>query len=390
MVDWDRVEELRSKGRDWDEIADDPKVGFHPDKSVQEPGRALRGLYHRQRSRQRRQGETTSTPSASKQDREKAERKWTLPRVGYLLVPIFAIWFVIAYLVPSPVGLVLPAIPYLALGLVIAAFLLLFGLFRSTGARWSKVYRTTLVSGIVFGLVISGVIGLGGYLFFHCPVLPSSGTSEPGGWTKVSVSAWQDGGRPVVFFYGATWCPYCSASSWAIWKALVDFGQVSPSPPPFDYSSASDINRLTPEVVLAGLSLSSTSVSLQVVEDTSGVGGTFPGTSNCVQQAYFSAYGGGAIPFTAVNGQFVHGGASLVSPSSLANWAGGANGGASSVWNQVSSENGSAWSAVQDQTWWIMAFLTKSSGETVTQLTAQYHWSSATQSGVQTRLSQLS
>ena len=52
MVDWDRVEELRSKGKDWDEIADDPKVGFHPDSSVHEAGRALRGLYHRQRLRQ--------------------------------------------------------------------------------------------------------------------------------------------------------------------------------------------------------------------------------------------------------------------------------------------------------------------------------------------------
>jgi hypothetical protein len=51
MVDWDRVEQLRSKGWDWDQIAEDEKVGFHPDASVHDPGRALRGLYHRQRSR---------------------------------------------------------------------------------------------------------------------------------------------------------------------------------------------------------------------------------------------------------------------------------------------------------------------------------------------------
>src|SRR5208282_1828723 len=119
MVDWDRVEELRSKGYDWDRIADDPKVGFHPDRSVEQPGRALRGLYHRQRSRERRRGETPAAAvGPSKQDREKAERKWTLARIGYLLVPIFGIWFALAYLVPSPVGLVLPAIPYLALVLV--------------------------------------------------------------------------------------------------------------------------------------------------------------------------------------------------------------------------------------------------------------------------------
>ena len=68
----------------------------------------------------------------------------------------------------------------LALVLVVVAFLLLFGLLRSSGARWSKVYRTTLVTGVVLGLVISGVIALGGILFLHCPVLPSesSGTTN--------------------------------------------------------------------------------------------------------------------------------------------------------------------------------------------------------------------
>jgi hypothetical protein len=41
MVDWDRVEQLRSKGWDWERIAADPKVGFHPEASVHdEIGRA--------------------------------------------------------------------------------------------------------------------------------------------------------------------------------------------------------------------------------------------------------------------------------------------------------------------------------------------------------------
>ena len=389
MVDWDRVEELRSKDWDWDQIADDPKVGFHPDKSVQEPGRALRGLYHRQRSRQRRRNEEPSAAAPSKQDVEKAERKWTLPRIGYLLVPVFAIWFTIAYLVPSPVGLVLPAIPYLALALVVAAFLLLFGLFRSEKARWSKPYRTALVTGVVLGLVISGVIALGGILFFGCPILPSSGTSHPDGWMTVSASAWQDGGRPVIFFYGATWCPYCSASSWAIWKALLEFGQATGAST--SYSASGDVYPSTPEVVLAGISFSSSTISFQVAEDTSGNDGTFPATANCVQQAYFTAYAPmGTIPFVAINGQYIHGGTTLIGPSNLQTWAGGQNGGASSVMNQVSTESGTAWNAVQDQAWWVMAYLTKSCGESVAALTAEYHWSAATQAGVSSRLSQVS
>lgn len=380
MVDWDRVEELRSKGWDWDRIADDPKVGFHPDKSVQEPGRALRGLYHRQRSRERRQHETPTAAAPTKQDREKTERKWTLPRVGYLLLPIFAIWFVAAYLVPSPVGLVLPAIPYLALALVVAAFILLFGLLRSSGARWSKVYRNTLVTGVVVGLVLSGMIALGGVLFFGCPVLPSSGTSEPGpGWMSVKASAWQDGGRPVLYFYGATWCPYCSASSWAVWKALTEFGTVTGAVP--GYSSSSDVNPSTPEMILAGISLSSTTLAFQVSEDTSMVDGTFPGTSNCVQQAYVTAYSGGSIPFVVINGHYVHSTVTLIDPGSLSTWA---VNGAGTVQSSVASESGQPWSVVQNQAWWIMAMIAKSTGISVSSLASEYGWSSATESAVST------
>jgi len=382
MVDWDRVEELRSKGWDWDRIADDPKVGFHPDASVQEPGRALRGLYHRQRSRRQRQGPgPESTPAVAKKEREQAERKWTLPRIGYLLVPIFGIWFALAYFVPSPVGLVIPAIPYLALVLVVAAFLLIFGLFRSSGARWSKVYRTTLITGVVIGLVVSAMLAVGGVLFFGCPVLPASGASEPGpGWMKVSAPAWQDGGKPVLYFYGATWCPYCSASSWAVWKALTEFGSVSGEAT--SYSSSTDVYASTPEMVLAGISLSSSTIALQVSEDTSGVEGNFPGTANCQQQAYVTAYSGGSIPFVVINGQYVHGGSTVIDPSTLSTWAGGNNGGAPAVQTSVSGESGAPWSAVQTQAWWIMAFLAKASGESVSQLASQYSWSSSTQSQV--------
>jgi hypothetical protein len=385
MVDWDRVEELRSKGWDWDRIADDSKVGFHPDASVREPGRALRGLYHRQRSRERRQG-PSSTPRPKKAAEEK-ERRWTLVRVGYLLTPIFAIWFVIAYLVPSPVGLVLPALPYLALAAVVAAFLLLFGLFRSSEARWSKAYRRTLVTGIVLGLVISGVIGLGGLLFFGCPYLPpaSSGTTQPApGWFKVSVSPWHEGGLPVVYFYAATWCPYCSASSWAVWKALTGFGPVSGTST--TYSAEGSI----PEVVLANAQVSSSAVTFVVNEDTSGVSQTYPGTSNCVEQAYFSAYASG-IPFLVINGQYVHT-TSLIDPSQISSFS------TTQMQQQVGSASGTGWTIVQGQTWWMMAFIAKSAGATPGDLAQQPYysawgnsavWGSNTQSSVASDLSQI-
>lgn len=393
MVDWDRVEDLRSKGWDWDKIADDPKVGFHPDTTVQEPGRALRGLYHRQRSRQRRQGDDASTPVApTKKERETAARKWTLPRIGYLLLPIFAVWFTLAYLVPSPVGLVLPAIPYLALALVVAAFVLIFGLFRSTGARWSKVYRTTLISGIVFGLVISGVIALTGLLFLGCPYLPpaSSGTTQPGGagWISVSASPWHQGNLPVVFFYGATWCPYCSASSWAIWKALSGFGTVSGVT--YTYSAEDNI----PEADLSSAQVvsSTPAVTFVPVLDTSGVTGNFPSTTNCFEQAYVSAYSGSSIPFLVINGIYVHAQSSLISPSAVSSYT------TAQLQQYVGTATGAPWTTIQSQTWWMMAFMAKSAGATPANLAVQTYyagwgttavWGSNTQSSVASDLAQI-
>jgi thiol-disulfide isomerase/thioredoxin len=397
MVDWDRVEQLRSKGWDWDRIADDSKVGFHPEASVREPGRALRALYHRQRSRARRQGPAAPSP---KKAAEGKERRWTLARIGYLLTPVFAVWFVIAYFAPSPVGLVLPAIPYLALGLVVAAFLLLFGVWRSTGARWTKTFRTTLVAGVVIGLVVSGVIALAETLFFGCPYLPpasslssvsgsgtGSGAAQVPPWTTGSLPAWRDGGKPVVFFYGATWCPYCSAGSWAIYKALIEFGNVTGAGGALFYSDPGDVYPSTPEIVLSSIGYSSSWISFQVSEYAGDPSGhPFPGTSNCQQSAYFTAYGASSIPFLVVNGQYVHGGSQLVYPQDLAPYAAS---GAPTVLSQVQSESGSGWTAVQFQAYWVMAFLAKSTGTPVSSLARDLGWTSTTQAAVQSDVNQI-
>ncbi len=398
MVDWDRVEELRSKGWDWDKIAADPKVGFHPDSSVREAGRALRGLYHRQRSRMARRGEEREVVKPpSKEEREKAERKWTLVRICYLLVPVVALWFTFAYLIPSPVGLVLPAIPYLALLLVVVAFLLLFGLFRSSGARWNKVFRSTVIWGVILGLIFSGLIALGGALF-GCPFLPpgATGTTQPApGWSSFGVSPWQENGAPVFFFYGATWCPYCSASSWAMWKAVSGFGTVNGvTGGNFGYSAEDNI----PYVDLSTASITSSQVSLVIVEDTSGVTGTFPSTTNCFQTAYVDAYAGGAIPFVVINGQYVHGtatgGGTLINPSDVTSLGLTPQ----AIATQMENGNGSAWSLEQGQTWWMMSMIAKANGATPTNLASQPYysawgnkavWGPNTQSSVLSDLAQL-
>jgi thiol-disulfide isomerase/thioredoxin len=391
MVDWDRVEQLRSKGWDWERIAADPKVGFHPERAVHDPGRALRGLYHRQKSREGRTGKEATPTRPSKKDEEITERKWNLPRTGYLLTPLFGFWLLLAYVAPSPVGILLPAFPWLGIGLAVAAFILLFGLLRSSGRRWTPTFRTTLIGGVVLGLLVAGSAGVVGYLAFGCPYLPpaSTLTAEPGGWAKASANVWQEGGKPVVYFYGATWCPYCSASSWAIWKALISFSS-SVTNVPTGYSSADPAGPYTPEIILASAQVSPDVVAFQVSEDSSGVQGNFPGSNTCYQQAYVGAYSGGAIPFLVVGGVYIHSGASLVAPSNLASWADGANGGAGTVYSSVSGETSTPWTYVQSPAWWMMAYMAKASGVPVATLASTYAWTTATKNAVTTDLAQIS
>jgi thiol-disulfide isomerase/thioredoxin len=392
MVDWDRVDQLRSKGWDWEEIAEDPKVGFQVDSSTGDPGRALRVLYHRRKGR----GAKPVTPAREdKTTKQWGEQRWSLARIGFLLVPLVAVWFAIAFVAPSPVGLILAAIPWLALILAAVVVLLAFGLMRAT-RKWTKVYRNTLIGGLVLGLIFTGVVAIAAIALFGCPYLPpaTSLQSQPDvGWKWASVSPWQDGGKPVVYFYGATWCPYCSASSWAIWKALTEFGSVSGAA--LSYSSLTDVSPGTPEVVLANVQLSSSVATFEVSEDTSGVGGNFPGTSSCYQSAYFTAYSGGSIPFLVINGQAVHGGTTIIDPTLLTNFSfSNTANHQGNVWMQqnVSSEStqpGSPWPIIRTQAWWIMAYITKACGVPVATLSSEFHWSSATTAGVTSDLSQL-
>ena len=395
MVDWDRVEQLRDKGWDWDRIADDPKVGFHPEAAVRDPGRALRGLYHRQKSRESRTGkeDVPSSKAAKKQEEKVRERRWTLVRIGYLLFPLVGIWALLAYVAPSPVGVLLPFFPWLALGLAVVAIFLLFALWRTQEKRWSPVFRTSVVTGLVLGLAFAGALGVTS-LIVGCPYLPPASTlaGTPGpGWSQASVSAWQENGKPILYFYGASWCPYCSAGSWTLYKALSEFGTVSGAGSALGFSSTSDVYPGTPEIILGNVGYSSSTITVVVNEDLSGVEGSFPATSGCIEQAYVSAYSGSAIPFVVLNGQYIHAGSPIINPSDLSSWSYSSTGGtgASTVLSQVNSENGSAWNVISSQSWWIMAFLTKATGESVSTLAAQYKWSAATQNAVSGYLAQI-
>ncbi|HTP54493.1 MAG TPA: DUF929 family protein [Thermoplasmata archaeon] len=388
MVDWDRVDELRSAGQGWGDIAADPKVGFHPDASAGDPGRALRALYHIEKSRRARQG---PAPSGKKRPAKDLEQRWTLVRVGYLLVAAVAVWFLLAYVAPSPIGLLIPAIPYVGLILAAVAFFLLYSLWRSRDRRWSAVFRGTVVWGVVLGLVFAGMIGLVSVLAFGCPYLPPAPTvpavsNAPDWHGGSSLPAWTSDGKPVVYFYGATWCPFCSASSWAIWKALTEFS-TTVTGEQTAYSSPTDSYPGTPEMVLENLQLNGNSpIAYQVSEYTGGTDGVAPSTSTCYQLAYVTAYSGGSIPFFVIGGKYVHGGTSLINPEKWKNYT---STGASAVQSGVKGESGYPWQVVQQEVWWIMAFIAKCLGTSTSTLASEFGWSSADQTNVNAYLAEL-
>lgn len=348
MVDWETVERLRSKGWDWERIAGDPRVDFHADEAAGEPGRALKALYYQRRSKTARRA---PAPGRAGRDAGSSERApWTILRIGMILSPLFAVWFLLALLYPSPVGVYLSAIPYLAVLLGIAVVVLAFGLLR-TSERWNTTYRNGVILGAVLGLVVAGSFGLGA-IAGGCPTLSFATQSEPLGWEKASNSPWTDNGAPVFYFYGAAWCPYCSAGSWAVKYALEKVGSLSGYV--YDHSSSTDVYPNTPSVVFTSAAFQSQYAAFLVDEEPSDSGHTFPSPTGCVARAYVSAYSTG-IPFIVVNGQYFHT-TQLVDPGQLTGLS------ATQVENQIANQSGPAWNAVSPSAYMMLALIVKANG----------------------------
>jgi hypothetical protein len=350
MVNWEAVERCKAKGWGWDRIARDPAVEFSPDPPPPDPGNALRQIYYRKMSQagNQRRAKAPKAPETV----PSPEKRWPLARIGYLLFPFFGIWSLLSFFLASPVGTYFPAFPALILFSVVSGFLLSFGLLRIR-PRWTPVFRTTLVIGAVGGLIVSGGLA-GGALSQSCPLLTPFVTNEPAGWIKLPNAPWHEHGLPVLFFYGSVACPYCSASSWAVFAALGKFGNLSGTT--YAVSSSTDVFPQTPEVVLAGAMLQSSYVRLNALESTDPNQVTAPTPTECVQQAYVSAYDpGGAFPFVVVGGIYAHSG-TLVDPGALAGLS------PSTVGNQTTSESGGAWNALAPQAFFLMAFVLKVDG----------------------------
>ncbi|HEV2449826.1 MAG TPA: DUF929 family protein [Thermoplasmata archaeon] len=279
-------------------------------------------------------------------------RRWSLARFGWLLLPLFGPWVLLAYFLPSPAGVYLPAEPDLIFLALIAAFLFGFGLLR-TPKKWTPEFRRTAAVGLAVGLIAPGLLA-GVALANHCPLLTPFTTSEPGGWERVTAPLWTIGGAPVLFFDGSVACPYCSASSWAVLAALERVANVSSIT--FDHSSPTDSYANTPSVVLPALEVSSPYVSLNAHEALSDTQIESPSLDSCTEMAYASAYNPlGGIPFVVIGGQFFHQG-TLVDPGALGHLT------ATQLASEARNGSGIAWSAIGPAYDDLLAFLVYENG----------------------------
>ena len=350
MVNWDRVERLRSKGMDWDSIVADPKVNYTAPEGVEDSGRALKALYYSRKSKNKvRKGKADTEGEGTGR-----RLKRLLVPVGLMIAVAGGIWTLFAF-ESSLISVFLPAFPDVLLIAAAGAVLLGVGLILGTSSL-AEVWKKPLAAGIALGLGISGVLALIA-VGTGIPVLHPLNVSEPGNWGSENPrnAAWTSGGLPVVFYYGSIACPYCSAGSWAFVRALSQFGTWSGLG--YAYSSPTDVYPNTPEVDLTQASFSSNYLSVDIKEGNNdqNTGAGMPSIS-FVEQDYLNEYDSqGSIPFYVVGGFFVYLGGP-VAPSLLSGMT------TTEVQNLLSNppSNGSnAFNTIQQVAWTMEAFFVK-------------------------------
>jgi hypothetical protein len=316
VVDWKEVERLRSKGMDWESIAESPRVKFSPPEGSGSAGRALKTLYLARKSQRSRssRGQSVALEEDEVADTHRAGRNRWLFMAGLALALLFAIWATIAIIQPAPYN-ALVAYQYLLVGLVVGGILLAAGFVLGlTDLR--TAWLRPLVVGVVLGLACAGVSGYAATSLGYLNLKPDSPIGNTG-WDYASNSVWSDGGKPVVLFVGSAACPYCSASSWAIAGSLNAYGALTGTGT--TTSSPTDTYANTPEMTLYNTNYASSKLAWHVYEDSYNQAihlPSLPNDANSYMLAYNNGPSGPSIPFMVAGGQFIHVG-SLVDPGQL-------------------------------------------------------------------------
>jgi hypothetical protein len=277
-----------------------------------------------------------------------------LARIGTVVSVAGVVWLVLAVLLPSPVGGAVPVSPTLValvlvgVALVAAAWVLGSGVLARS---WKKLGAV----GLALGLALAGASALVATQE-GAPTLSRSTTPEPGGWTKANNPVWKADGKPVFFYLGSTACPFCAASSWAVWEALKYFGSL---PVPVFTTSMSNPNepfRNVPEVDLSHVTLTGAYVTLDFREGDNNQAITLPSLST-LEEAYVVTYdSSSAIPFFVVGGMYYQ--STLLDPSIFfPNGPSGIPMTPQAVDVAIASGTGPVYSAIHQQQLYVEAYL---------------------------------
>jgi len=192
-------------------------------------------------------------------------------------------------------GWVTPVAVVAALTLVVAGFLVI---------RWyTTPVATPPLSTDAAQLVVNALSSLPG------AELDSIGQGSATNLIKPVSGALLTGpsGKPLVFYYGAEYCPYCAAERWPMIVALSRFGTFSGLKT--TTSSSSDIYPNTPTFTFHGATFTSSYIDFQAVE-TSDRNQVRLETPTAAQLALVDKYDtSGSIPFVDMGNQFVFAGA---------------------------------------------------------------------------------
>jgi thiol-disulfide isomerase/thioredoxin len=143
--------------------------------------------------------------------------------------------------------------------------------------------------------------------------------------SSVSAPALTSGGKPLVLYVGAEYCPYCAAERWAVAVALYRFGSFTNLGQ--TTSSPSDVYPSTPTLTFHGASYTSAYVSFtgKELQSNQVVNGKYAPMDSLTadEQSVFNKYdappyfpSAGSIPFVDIGGRYLISGASYV-PSVL-------------------------------------------------------------------------
>jgi thiol-disulfide isomerase/thioredoxin len=120
------------------------------------------------------------------------------------------------------------------------------------------------------------------------------------GMSKIGGTPVKEGGKPLILYVGAEYCPYCAAERWPLVTALSRFGTFTNLGA--THSSSSDAYPNTPTFSFLKAKYASKYLNLQTVElyGNRPVNGKYPvlQTPTAQQEALLRTYShGGAIPF---------------------------------------------------------------------------------------------